>query len=276
MMGYTSGSRLGVLLAKPARKIASYFAYPGTLRLWSVEYKIVSTVLLEGISDKYRGFYAEKLAVCPRGLQCYKPPPTLGPTHKIAHTGFRLCCFNNPQKFNDRVINVWAQILHKIPETQIHFQYFLYKSPDVVNIICRKFESRGIPRSRLTFGYKLLIESLRDYQKMDIALDPFPYNGGTISSEALYMNTPIITLKGNMYHSRVGEELLETLGLGELVAKTEDEYIAKVVDLYHNRDRLAWLHNNISRLMEEKGLIDSAEFVREGFEQVLGDITGKN
>lgn len=271
MMGYTSGTRLGILLAKPAPKIVSYFAYPGTLQLNAIGYKLIG----KNMVDEYfkRTYYSEKLIEIPTGLQCYKPPPTLDTPNKILRidNSFNIACFNNPQKFNDEMISTWATILHRIPTAKLYLRYFLYKSVELVDLIKRKFKQYNIDESRLDFGYNLLIESLEEYKKMDIALDPFPYNGGTITSEALYMNTPIITIEGNLYHSRVGVELLKTLGLDELIVKNKDEYIEKVVEIYRNPSKLKWYHKNINRLMIEKGLVDSSVYVR-GFEVAINNI----
>ena len=95
---------------------------------------------------------------------------------------------------------------------------------------------------------------------MDIVLDPFPYNGGTISSEAIYMNTPLITLAGTNYFSRVGVSLLSNLGLEKYIANTTDEYVQKVVDLANNPSELKELHQTLRIRMLNSDLANSVSF----------------
>ena len=59
----------------------------------------------------------------------------------------------------------------------------------------------------------------------DIALDTFPYNGVTTSFEAIWMGAPILTMKGFNFNSRCGESINYNIGLPELIAKNEDDYI---------------------------------------------------
>ena len=97
---------------------------------------------------------------------------------------------------------------------------------------------------------------------MDIVLDPFPYNGGTISSEALYMNTPIITLAGTNYVSRIGVSLLSNLNLEKYIAYSHEEYIEKVIELANNEDELKKLHITIRNKMLKTDLGDSNNFTK--------------
>jgi predicted O-linked N-acetylglucosamine transferase (SPINDLY family) len=122
------------------------------------------------------------------------------------------------------------------------------------------FTDRGIDRERIDIGYEALIEALSLYNNMDIVLDPFPYNGGTISSEAIYMNTPIITLEGTNYVSRVGVSLLSNLGLNKFIAKTRSEYVEKVVDLARNNSELKLLHQTLRLKMLNSDLANSVTF----------------
>ena len=109
---------------------------------------------------------------------------------------------------------------------------------------------------------------------MDIVLDPFPYNGGTISSEALYMNTPIITLAGSTYVSRVGVSLLSNLGLEKYIAYSIDEYIQKVIDLARNESELKLLHQILRIKMLNSDLANTISFTNN-IENAYKDIYNK-
>ena len=133
------------------------------------------------------------------------------------------------------------------------------------------FENRGISRERIDVNFLPLSDSLLFYTNIDIALDPFPYNGGTVSSEALYMNTPIITLEGDNYVSRVGVSLLSTLGLQKYIAKTREEYIQKVINLARSETELKELHSTIRKKMMETDLLNSVSFTHN-FEKNINEM----
>ena len=109
---------------------------------------------------------------------------------------------------------------------------------------------------------------------MDIVLDPFPYNGGTISSEAIYMNTPIITLAGSSYVSRVGVSLLSNLGLEKYIANTKEEYVQKVIDLAHSPSELKELHQTLRIRMLNSDLANSVSFTKN-IETAYKDMVNK-
>lgn len=88
----------------------------------------------------------------------------------------------------------------------------------------------------------------RAFTMFDILLDPFPYSGTTTSCNALYNSVPIVTLRHRDYHAHsVTASILTHCGAGELVADTEEEYIAKVVDLVHSPDRIDAYKSNLGK-----------------------------
>lgn len=105
---------------------------------------------------------------------------------------------------------------------------------------------------------------LDTYNDMDVALDPFPYNGGITSHEALFMNTPLICMEGQDYRSRIGVSLLSNLELTDLIANDVDDYVQKTLDVIDpkNRDRLLDLHKNLRPMMQQRDMSDPARFTR--------------
>jgi len=73
---------------------------------------------------------------------------------------------------------------------------------------------------------------------VDIALDPFPFNGTTTTCEALWMGVPVITLRGHRHAGRVGASLLTQIGLTDLIAHSIEEYVEIAVALAGNSGRL--------------------------------------
>ena len=273
MMGHTRNTRMNILQYKPARIIISYFAYPSTNGLKEIDYKF---------SDKYatppetQQYFTEKLYYLPNGFQCYTPPQDLVATKTYDRSKYKihLCCFNNPIKLSIPTIKVFSEILKQLPESKLFLRYCYYKSSYYKESIIRLFVKNGVERERIDAGFEPLTIALNSYNNMDIALDPFPYNGGTISSEALYMNTPFITLAGTNYVSRVGISLLSNLGLEKYIATTHEEYIQKVVDLARNESELKELHQSLRLRMLQTDLANPTTFTQH-IEEAYIDMIAK-
>ena len=103
-------------------------------------------------------------------------------------------------------------------------------------------------------------EHLDTYNRIDIGLDTFPYNGTTTTCEAIWMGVPVIALSGNTHASRVGLSLLTNLGLQELVAGTFEEYISIAAGLAVDLDRLQKLRKSLRDRMTRSPLTDAKRF----------------
>lgn len=259
MMGHTRNTRVNLLQYKPARIIISYFAYPATNGMKEIDYKFTDQYATPQECQKY---FVEKLYYLPHGFQCYSPPVEIDATKNYNRDKYsiNLCCFNNPIKLSKPTIETFAEILRKLPEAKLFLRYCYYQSSYVRQRILKQFLELGIEKERIDIGNMDLIESLKFYNLMDISLDPFPYNGGTISSESLYMGTPLITLAGKTYVSRVGVSLLSNLGLEKYIANTREEYVQKVIDLAKNQSELKELHQSLRLRMLNSDLANPSNF----------------
>ena len=262
MMGHTRNTRMNLLQYKPARILISYFAYPATNGLKEIDYRLTDKYATPPECQKY---FVEKLYYLPNGFQCYTPPIHIDCNKDYTRDDkytIHLACFNNPIKLSLPTINLFCKILKKLPEAKLFLKYCYYKSSYYRETIYKLFIEHGIDRDRIDIGYEPILEGLKFYNKIDICLDPFPYNGGTISSELLYMSTPLITLAGDSYLSRVGVSLLSHLGLEKYIAYSEDEYINKTIELARNTQELKLLHQIIRIKFMQSELYDSAKFTR--------------
>jgi len=105
-------------------------------------------------------------------------------------------------------------------------------------------------------------EYLQLYQRIDLALDPFPCNGMTTTCDALWMGVPVVTLAGEMPVSRAGLSILSTIGLAEMAAYSEDDYVRLAVKLAGNLPRLAELRATLRPRMLASPLMDAPRFAR--------------
>jgi predicted O-linked N-acetylglucosamine transferase (SPINDLY family) len=261
MMGHTRNTRMNLLQYKPARILISYFAYPSTNGLKEIDYRLTDKYASPPETQQY---FVEKLYNLPNGFQCYTPPVDLESKKNYTRGKYKihLCCFNNPTKLSIPTIDTFCAILKRLPEAKLFLRYCYYKSSYYKETVMKLFTDRGIEKERMDIGYEQIVDGLNLYNNMDIVLDPFPYNGGTISSEAIYMNTPIITLAGKTYVSRVGVSLLSNLGLEKYIANSIEEYIQKVIDLANNESELKLLHQTLRLKMLNSDLANSVNFTK--------------
>ncbi len=271
MMGHTRNNRLYALWHKPARIMVSYFAYPGTNGMDEFDWKFTDKYATPETCQKY---YKEKLYYLPGGFQCYTPPIDIESNKNYSREKYKinLCCFNNPIKLSKPTLDTFSKILKRIPDSKLYLRYCYYKSSYLKSLIMKHFIDNGIEEDRVDIDHTTPVEALKLYNSMDIVLDPFPYNGGTISSEAIYMNTPLVTLEGKSYVSRVGVSLLSNLGLEKYIAKTTDEYVDIVVNLSKNTSELKLLHQTLRLRMMNSDLADSTSFtknIENGYEDMI-------
>jgi predicted O-linked N-acetylglucosamine transferase (SPINDLY family) len=170
-------------------------------------------------------------------------------------------CLNNVAKASRPALEAWAQILQQTPESKL-----LLHAPEGATRaeLTAFFQSFGIAPERITFAGRLaLSDYLRLHSHCDIALDPFPYNGGTTSCDALYMGVPVITLAPPADApaiSRAGISLLSQLGLEKFIARDVDLYVQLAVSLARNRPLLASLRQSLRPTMQKSRLMNPAQF----------------
>lgn len=267
MTGHTSnGNKLiEALHYKPARVIANYFAYPNSYGIDTIDYKIGDKhVFPTGLEN----YYIEKFCKIEGGFHTYKPIVELS-VNKKEHSGIMFGCTNNPKKYRPDWIKSVAKILKSVPGSKLKMRYFNLDDPSIQEFYWKEFEKHGVERSRIDLALgETLSKYFESYSDMDICLDPYPYNGGTINIEILYAGLPYVTKLGNSYVSRVGASILHQIGHPELIAKNDEEYVKLAVDLAKDAEKLAIYKNTIRSDMMRSTLGDNAAFTKQ-FEKGL-------
>ena len=265
LSGHTAKNRLVVMSGKPAPIQMNWLGYPATTGLASIDYKVT-----DGIADPAGSeiFYTEQLIRLPGCFLCYTSPldtPSVAPSPAEENGFITFGSFNNMAKINELVIKLWSELLNKLPDSRI-----LIKNPSLTDKATAEryvsiFRHYGVNESRV----ELLglapstYEHLQTYNRIDIALDTFPYNGTTTSCEALYMGVPVITYAGETHAGRVGSSILTALDLGEYIASSQDDYIAIAARLAGNKARLTELRNDLRLRMAKSPLTDGRAFARK-------------
>jgi predicted O-linked N-acetylglucosamine transferase (SPINDLY family) len=260
--GHTSHNRLQVFARKPAPIQITYLGYPNTTGLSQIDYRLVDS-WTDPISIDNLG--SEKLIRLEGGFLCYLPPedaPEVSPLPALKNPGITFGSFNALPKLNAQVIALWARLLKAISNSRLLLKSAPLAEEATRERYLRLFAQHGITQEKLIFsGWKQETNShLELYNTVDIALDPFPYNGTTTTCEALWMGVPVITLAGDSHVSRVGVSLLSQLSFQEFIAATQAEYIDIAVRLARNTDYLASLRSQLRQRMANSSLCDAPDF----------------
>ena len=260
---YRAESRV-VMAYKPAPVQVCYANRVSTTGMRSVDYMITEAPTDPPGSDTY---YTERLVRLSRA-NVYMPPDAIappGPPQCIATGQVTFGSFNHLGKLTEDVISVWCRVLEAVPNSRLVLKSVnRFEDAGTRDWFEARFAAHGIAGDRLQFlaGDPDLASHLGRYGEVDIALDPFPCNGGTTSCEALWMGVPVVTMKGDTFMSRQGANFLERLGLTELIAETPDSYVAAAQRLAADPERLVTLRKALRRDAESR-LFDPVSHVRE-------------
>jgi protein O-GlcNAc transferase len=263
--GHTGDSRLLVLARRPAPVQVSWLGYPNTTGIEAVGHRLTDAwVDPEGEADKH---HVESLVRLPSGFFCYEPPagaPDVAPPPAEARGGVTFGSFNTLAKMTPKVVELWARLLRKAPGSRLLLKAGPLADAGVRDRITRRFVEQGVEASRLALEGRTpgQLAHLARYAEVDIALDPFPYNGTTTTCEALWMGVPVIALEGDRHAARVSAGILRRVGLDPLVAGTPKQYQALALELARRPARLAELRASLRARLSSSPLLDRAGFAR--------------
>ena len=121
-------------------------------------------------------------------------------------------------------------MLLAVKDSRLFLKARQLEDPDILIQTIGAFRSLGVSSERLVLeGQTSRLHYLKSYNRVDIALDPFPYPGGTTSVEALWMGVPVITKKGNCFIAHNGETIAKNSGQEDWIAKDDFQYMEKAM-----------------------------------------------
>lgn len=265
LAGHTSGNRLGVMARKPARLQATYIGYPNTTGLPEIDLRLTDAVAdPPGEGDE---LYSERLWRLPRCFLAYDPPddaPKVAPPPSALAGRITFGSFNNQPKIAPGVVTAWAQILRRVPGSRLLLKTAAANDPDTRARYMTSLARNGVAPERLHFvEYQREVSGhLALYGEIDVALDPFPYNGTTTTCEALQMGVPVVTMRGDRHAARVGAAIMQAIGLEELIASGEDGYVETAARLAADLPRRAELRSNLRARLAASPLGDPVSLAR--------------
>ncbi len=261
LAGHTAKSRVQVFARKPAPVSVSWLGYGYTTGLSAVDYMLIDEAYAPAGSE---GLFSETLWRVPTPVYAYRPAEGMGgvsapPAAERGHVTFG--SLTRAIRINHRTIRVWSQILQRVEGARLVLDSRSFKDAAMQAAFVKKFEAHGIDRSRLDLGYHSPPWDV--VRALDIGLDCFPHSSGVTLFESLYMGVPYVTLADRPSVGRLGSSLLQGAGHPEWIAQTEDEYVAKAVELARDLPRLARLRAGLRAEVEASPLMDEAGFARK-------------
>ncbi|MGQ3075838.1 MAG: O-linked N-acetylglucosamine transferase, SPINDLY family protein, partial [Ferrovibrionaceae bacterium] len=260
LAGHFHGNRLAVFARRPAPVQASWLGYNATTGLDAMDWKLVDDWLAP--AGHPLDWFAEGLWRLPRLSHCWRPPEQCPPVALPDPRPVTFGSFNNLGKLSPATIAAWAEILNRTDGTRL-----VLKGPSSGDRFFQQrllsaFAARGVDpgRIRILDYAGSLAEHLALYAEIDIALDPFPYNGTTTTCEALWMGLPVVSLAGARLLGRVGVSLLSAVGLDDLVADDVQGYVDIAAGLAADHDRRRGIRQGLRQRMASSPLRDEAGF----------------
>ena len=253
LSGHTAYNRLPTFVMKPAPIQATWIGYFHSTGLQSMDYFITDPITTPTGCGQ---LFSEIPVYLPHSRFCYSPPdyaPEVveSPLFSSGHITFG--SFNRIEKLVDPVIEAWVSIIKAVPNSRLLIKSGPLKNEGIRERLQQRFSAYGLDSERLILqGPSAHPELLAQYGEIDIALDPFPFNGGMTTLEALWMGVPIVSLEGDSVVARQTLSVLANIGLAdELVFKDIDTYIKGAVALANNPQRLAELRKAIRPLLDK-------------------------
>ena len=258
---HSPDGQLTVFARKPAPVQICWLAYPGTTGLQSMDYRITDPYLSPPGSE--RSGHSERNLWLPDSFWCYDPlrsEPDVNELPALRNGYVTFASFNRFGKINGQVLELWARALQAVDGSRL----MIYAPPGVNPAqFYRPFDEIGVARDRIRTTLAVSKqEFLLMHHKVDIALDPFPCNGGTTSLDALWMGVPVVTLVGKTSVGRIGLSLLSNLALDNLVAYSPERYIEIAVELSSDLGNLAALRRGLRSRLEQSPLMNAPRFAR--------------
>jgi protein O-GlcNAc transferase len=241
----------------------TWLGYAETTGLAAIGYRIT-----DEIADPPESLASETLLRLPQGFLSYQPPVEAPPVEappSIAGGYVTFGSFSNLGKVGPDVIGLWGRILAAVPGSRLLVKALSLADPETLAFTEERLLAHGIAPGRFDCapGTNGLAEHLTAYHRVDIALDPFPYNGTTTTCEALWMGVPVVTLAGTRHAGRVGASLLTRLGMEDMIADSPETYRDKAVALARDPARLASLRAGMRDRIAASPLMDAGRFTRD-------------
>ena len=275
LSGHTANNRLPIFAWKPAPIQVSWLGYWASSGVPEMDYILGDPFVTP---NNEAAHFIEKIWQLPESYLCFTEPNValeVMPLPALSAGVITFGCFNKLVKMTDEVVSLRSKILNIIPGSKLFLKNDQLQYASERNKVLSRFAAHGIGADQLILeGPSPRAEYLASYNRVDIALSPYPYGGGTTSAEGLWMGVPVLTKRGDYFLSHLGESIAHNTGLSDWIAADEDEYIAKAVQFSSDLDGLMKLRAGLREQVLASPLFDAPRFARH-FERAVWSMWSK-
>ena len=259
LAGPTSGGRPGVFARRPARAQVEWLGYPAPSGLASIDAR-----LSDARADPPGGEGAERVLRLPASYFCYAPPreaPAPSPLPCLKKGALTFGSFNTLAKLSDECVALWAGVLARVPQSRLLLKARALAEPAARDETAARFARHGVAPERLVLRpWSAIAEHFAAYRELDVALDTFPFNGGTTTCHALWMGVPVVSLAGKRLASRMGLSILTAAGSPEWCAEDPGRFGEIAASLAADTASLAGIRAGMRGQLQASALMDASAF----------------
>lgn len=263
LMGHT-GHRLLVFARRPAPMQITWIGYVGTTGVDGIDFLLADRFHVPPDAEP---FYTEKILRMPHDYACYGPPddaPEISPLPALATGRVTFGCFNNAFKLSPTILDAWAHILARVPNSQLLLKNRSLAQSEVRDRLHVHFAQHGITPQRFVLeGASPHAELLATYNRVDVAIDTQPYSGGLTTCESLWMGVPVITFPGLTFAGRHSTSHLSNAGLSQFIATDLSGYIDLAVTWANRTSELAALRSQLRNQLRNSHLCNASQFATD-------------
>ena len=264
LSGYTSGHRMPVFFSRVAPIQISWCGYLASSGMNEIDYIFADKYT---IPQEDESKYSEKIyrldktwSVLSKNYNVIANSNIPALKNKFISFG----SFNNILKINHKVVSTWSKILCRTLNSKLYLFSNNFNEQEFKSYFEKLFLDNGVRLDQLFFQPSLKRDDLLNkYNLIDIALDTFPYSGGTTSLESYWMGVPVLTKKGDYFISKSTESINKNIGLNDWIANDESDYINKAVNFSNNLNFLQSVKTYLLENRETFAVFDSKDFAKQ-------------
>jgi predicted O-linked N-acetylglucosamine transferase (SPINDLY family) len=265
MSGHTNDNNLEIFANRAAPIQLSWAAFLASTGIKEIDYIIGDPYVTPPDTKEY---FSEKIINLPN-IWCHLSTSNLPQidtveTPAIKNGYITYGSFNNLNKITNEVISVWSSILNNSPNSNLIIKNSQLDNSFSKEVLIQKFKKNNVSEDKLILeGNSSREDTLKKYNLIDIALDPFPWNGGTTSFELSWMCVPLLTLSGDRFMARCGESINKNLNMNDWIAYNTKDYISKVLKYSNNFNLLNDARSHLRASSRKSVLFDSTAFSKD-------------
>jgi protein O-GlcNAc transferase len=266
LAGWTADSRVTLFASLLAPVQVSYLGYPNLTGVPGTDVRLADRTTDPDalMANAWSPGMPETVVAMPGPFLCWEPPAERVISKRPAGQPPTFGSFNYPGKISPRCGRLWARLLATVPHSKLLLKGKGFGDPATRATVMQSLRRHGIEPSRVELRGTCpsFADHLEAYNGIDVALDPFPYNGTTTTCEALWMGVPVVTLAGSTHAGRVGASIMSTLEMYENICQDENAYVQRASALVSDGQELSKLRATLRDRLMDSHLCNGPDFAQ--------------